>query len=340
MKIGDITASYIQLLLRTAASQGADTGVLLARVGLTAAELRDPDARIDLTTLMKLGAYTIRDTGNPALGLEMGRQSRVTDMALPGLLAMTSPTAGEALDMLLRFEVLHSRCYRGVSRYDAAQTTVHFYSIAPYNEFNCFVVDSLLASWQTLLEWLTGEDDLVEEVHIEFPAPDYAARYADYFQAPVLFGQASTLLRLKPQAAALPVRYAEALLQQQLLAAAQAKCKQLQIAETFRGRVQSVLGPLLHGNNATLETTAELLGMPDWTLRRKLKDEGTTFQALLDDMRKDLALGYMRDTQMSFGEISYVLGFSTPGAFQRAFKRWTGETPGDYRRRIGLSTRR
>jgi len=80
--------------------------------------------------------------------------------------------------------------------------------------------------------------------------------------------------------------------------------------------------------------------MPDWTLRRKLKEEGTSFQALLDNMRKELALGYMRDTQMNFGEIAYVLGFSTPGAFQRAFKRWTGETPGDYRRRIGLSSRR
>jgi AraC-like DNA-binding protein len=104
--------------------------------------------------------------------------------------------------------------------------------------------------------------------------------------------------------------------------------------------VQGIIGPRLHGHTPTLEETSSLLGMPDWTLRRKLKDEGTTFQALLDNMRKDLALGYMRDTQMSFGEIAYVLGFSTPGAFQRAFKRWTRETPGDYRRRIGLSVQR
>jgi AraC-like DNA-binding protein len=340
MKIGDIAAPYILRLLHTAAAHGADTDLLLARVGLTAAQLRDPDCRIGLTDLMKLGAWAIRETGQPALGLEMGRATRVADMGLPGLLAMTSPTLGEALDMLLRFETLHSRCYRGVSHFDAAHSTLHFYSIAPYNEYNCFVVDSILVAWQRFAEWLTGMTDLVQEVHIEFPAPSYHAAYEQTFGAPVLFGQAQNALILRADAPALPVLQYEPLLHQQLLTLAQDRVKKLAIADTFNGRVQGILGPLLHGSTPTLEATAQLLGMPDWTLRRKLKEEGTTFQALLDDMRKDLALGYMRDTQMSFGEISYVLGFSTPGAFQRAFKRWTGETPGDYRRRIGLSTRR
>lgn len=339
MKIGDIAAPYILRLLHTAAANGADTDLLLARVGLTAAQLRDPDCRIGLTDLMKLGAYAIRETGNAALGLEMGQATRAADMGLPGLLAMTSPTLGDALDMMLRFETLHSRCYRGVSHFDAAEATLHFYSIAPYNEFNCFVVDSILAGWQSFAQWLTGENGLVQEVHIEFPAPSYQKAYEEVFQAPVFFGRPQNALILRGDAAALPVLQAEPLLQQQLLRLAQDRVKKLEIADTFNGRVQAILGPLLHGSTPTLENTAQLLGMPDWTLRRKLKDEGTTFQALLDDMRKDLALGYMRDTQMSFGEISYVLGFSTPGAFQRAFKRWTGETPGDYRRRIGLSTR-
>ena len=144
---------------------------------------------------------------------------------------------------------------------------------------------------------------------------------------------------LTPQAARLPVIEANPLVHQQLLATAQARIKQLAVSDTFKGRVQQLLGPLLHGHTPSLEETASQLGLPDWTLRRKLKEEGTSFQLLLDEMRRDLALGYMRDTQLSLGEIAFILGFSTPGAFQRAFKRWTGETPGGYRRRIGLSTR-
>ncbi|HCT41648.1 MAG TPA: AraC family transcriptional regulator [Moraxellaceae bacterium] len=339
MKIGDIAAHTVLLLLRAAEAKGAEPDLLLARVGLTPAQLRDPESRIGLTDLMKLGATAIRETGEPALGLKMGELCRVTDLGLPGLLAMTSPTLGEALDTLTRFEPLTSRCYRGVSTYVPQLPAVVFYSIAPYNEYNRFVVDSLLASWQTLAETLTGQTGLVQEVHIEFPAPDYQHRYSDTFKAPVTFDRPESRLVLTSGAARLPVLDAHPLLHQQLLALAQERLKKQAVTETIQGRVQHIIGPLLHGQTPSLETTAKRLGLPDWTLRRKLKEEGTTFQSLLDDMRKDLALGYMRDTQMSLGEIAFVLGFSTPGAFQRAFKRWTSETPGDYRRRIGLSSR-
>ena len=340
MKIGDIAAPTVLLLLRAAEHYGADADLLLARVGLTPAQMRDPDCRIGLTELMKLGQAAISHTREPALGLRMGGMSRLTDFGLPGLLAMTSPTLADAFEVLARFEPLASRCYRGQSTWAPQLPAMVFISIAPYNDYNMFVVDSVLASWQALAETLTGETDLVQEVHIEFPAPAYQNRYQDVFRVPVSFGRPENRLVLRPEAARLAVREAHPLVHQQLLALAQDRLRRQAVAESFSGRVQLILGPRLHGQTPSLEETAALVGMPDWTLRRKLKEEGTSFQALLDNMRKELALGYMRDTQMNFGEIAYVLGFSTPGAFQRAFKRWTGETPGDYRRRIGLSSRR
>jgi AraC-like DNA-binding protein len=339
MKIGDISAPLVLLLLRTAKRLGADTDLLLAQVGLTAAQLRDPDTRIGLTELMKLGAGAIRMTGEPALGLYMGQSTRLVDMGLPGLLAMTCPTLDKAIDSLFRFDALNTRCYRGVPLWEPAQQALMLYSIAPYNEYNRFVIDSALTGWQQMIQFLTGRDDLVREVHIEFDAPDYRAAYGAAFQAPVYFGRTQSALILKPDASQLPVLHHEPLLHQQLITLAQERTKKLEIAATFQGRVQAILGPRLHGHTPSLEETAHLLNMPDWTLRRKLREEGASFQSLLDNMRKDLALGYMRDTQISFGEIAYILGFSTPGAFQRAFKRWTKETPGDYRRRINQSVR-
>lgn len=339
MKIGDIAAHTVQLLLRTAAANGADPDQLLARESLTAAQLRDPDTRIGLTELMRLGASAIQQTGRQDLGLLMGQQCRITDLGVPGLLAMTSGTLGDAFDTLTRFEPLTGRCYRGRCTYSPQLPAVIFYSIAPYNEYNRFVVDSLLCSWQSLATTLTGQHDVVAEVHIEFDAPAYARRYEEHFRVPVTFGRPESRLVLTPDAARLPVIEANPLIHQQLLAMAQTHMKQLTVTDTFKGRVQQILGPLLHGHSPSLEETANRLGLPDWTLRRKLREEGTTFQVLLDEMRRDLALGYMRDTQLSIGEIAYILGFSTPGAFQRAFKRWTRETPGGYRRRIGLSIR-
>ena len=334
VKIGDIAAPFAFLLLRAAERYGADPDALLAGVGLDRAGLADADARVSIPQFMRLGHACIERTGEPALGLRMGEHCRITDLGWPGLLALTAPTVGEALTTLTRFEALASRNYRGHSYVEPGPELPGpvFYSIAPYNSYNLFVVDAVLCWWHKLIQRLSGLEGLVREVHVEFAAPDYHTRYQDIFGVPVLFGQASNRLVWREEVPALPNRFAEPHLYQQLLASAEDKLKKQAVTETFRGRVQHILGPLLHGNTPTIEDTAARLGIPDWTLRRKLKDEGTNFQALLDEMRKDLALGYMRDTALSFGEIAYILGFSTPGAFQRAFKRWTELTPGAYRR--------
>lgn len=336
MKIGDVTAPFISLLLRSAEHYGGNPDALLARAGLTHAQLEQVDARVGIIDYMKLGYAAIQSTGEPALGLRMGEFCRMTDLGLPGLLAMTAPTLGEALKSFVEFEALASRNYRGNSQInlEASNPTISFYSIAPYNAYNYFVVDSVLVWWKNLIARLSGHTDLIREVHIEFEAPDYQNRYQDAFTAPVLFGQSANQLVLTENALRLPNLLAEPHLYRELRAHATEKLKRQAVNETFSGRVQQLLGPMLHGDTATIEDTAARLGIPDWTLRRKLKEEGTSFQTLLDDMRKDLALGYMRDSGLSFGEIAYILGFSTPGAFQRAFKRWTEQTPGDYRKRL------
>ena len=91
------------------------------------------------------------------------------------------------------------------------------------------------------------------------------------------------------------------------------------------------ISPLLQTQTLTIEQVANRLDMPPWTLRRKLKQENLNFKDLLDDTRKALALIYLRDPQYSLGEIAYLLGFSYPNAFQRAFRRWQGVPPGEYR---------
>lgn len=334
MKIGDVAAPFARLLLRAAEHYGGNPDALLARVGLSPEQLDEPDARLSIIQYMKLGHVAMEATGEPALGLRMGEFCRITDLGLPGLLAMAAPTVGEALHTLTRFETLASRNYRGHSffEYSPNDPSVVFYSIAPYNEYNYFVVDAVLCWWMKLIGRLSGRNDLAREVHIEFAAPPYQNRYQDAFSVPVLFGRPCNRLVLQPDAPAQPNRFGEPHLYREMLEYAESRLKKLEVAETFSGKVQQILGPLLHGNTPTIEDTAARLGIPDWTLRRKLKDEGTSFQLLLDTMRKDLALGYMKDSALSFGEIAYILGFSTPGAFQRAFKRWTHLTPGEYRR--------
>jgi AraC-like DNA-binding protein len=118
-----------------------------------------------------------------------------------------------------------------------------------------------------------------------------------------------------------------------LLQLCERELEQLTRTRSLRERITQLLGPLLNGGREPdLEEVAARLKLPTWTLRRKLAEEGTQFRAILNDTRRDLAMTYIRDTELAFGEIAYLLGFASAEAFQRAFKRWNGQTPGEFRR--------
>lgn len=109
--------------------------------------------------------------------------------------------------------------------------------------------------------------------------------------------------------------------------------EQLTRTRSLRERITRLLGPMLNGGREPdLEEVAARLKLPTWTLRRKLAEEGTQFRAILNDTRRDLAMTYIRDTELAFGEIAYLLGFASAQAFQRAFRRWNNQTPGEFRR--------
>jgi len=336
MKIGDTTALYINQLLQVAERTGADCEQLLADADLNPADLLDDDNRIDLTYLMRLGRGAIRQTGRADIGLQLGLNSRLSSLGYVGLAAMTASTLGEGLAIALKYEHLNSQCYRGTSQLldEGAQTAMVFYSIAPYNAYTCFVVDGVLSAWAKMLELLCGQTGLVKKVEIEFDAPNYADDYQSIFQCDIRFGASRNALILTT--ADLDAVLPEA--NQQLNAKLLTKCdhmlNQIALADSYRNKVLKVLGTMLHGQTPSIDEVALKLGMPSWTLRRKLKEEDSAYQSLVDEMRRDVAMSYMKNTDLTFGEISYLLGFSTPGAFQRAFKRWSGQTPGEFRKSL------
>lgn len=334
MKIGDTTALYVNQLLTLAEGMGANCEQLLADADLHPNELADDDNRIDLTYLMRLGRGAIRQTGRPDIGLQLGLHSHISGLGYVGLAAMTANTLGEALQILLKYEHLSSQCYRGTSQLldEPGQTAMTFYSIAPYNAYTCFVVDGVLGAWARLTQLLSASDGLVRKVEIEFEAPSYASDYQPAFGCDVRFGAQRNAIILNTADMALPLPEANPQLNAKLLLKCDALLNQIALADSYRNKVLKVLGTMLHGQTPSIDEVALKLGMPSWTLRRKLKEEDSAYQSLVDEMRRDVAMSYMKNTDLTFGEISYLLGFSTPGAFQRAFKRWSGQTPGEFRK--------
>ena len=157
-------------------------------------------------------------------------------------------------------------------------------------------------------------------------------RYETFFGKPVEFAAEHNQLRLDQ--ATLALRNPEHCpgTWRQLLELCEAELELRTRTRSLRERVAQLLGPMLKGQEPDLQQVAGRLQLPPWTLRRKLDEEGTSYRAILNDTRRDLAMAYIRDTESAFGEIAWLLGFSSAEAFQRAFKRWSGQTPGEYRR--------
>jgi AraC-like DNA-binding protein len=112
-----------------------------------------------------------------------------------------------------------------------------------------------------------------------------------------------------------------------LKAHSEALLEKLTSAKSTRGRLEILLEPLLPTGTATMEAVAGQLGLSRASLFRKLKEEGVTFEQVLDDLRHKLALRYLNGDGLSVKEAAYRLGFSEAASFSRAFKRWTGKRP-------------
>lgn len=335
VRLGDLSVGFVQPLAEAIRRLGHDPAPLLERYGLDAARLAQANARLSIPRYMHLGHAAIALCAEPALGLQIGQLSRLAHTGLAGVTAGQAPTLGEAARTLLRFEPLYASNYRGHCTYceDGEGAWLRFYSISPYNAYNRFVVDSLLVGWLAQLGDLVGTPVVAERMDIEFAAPSYAALYQPLCSAPVRFAAECNQLRLSRATLQLPnPRYCPSTWHQ-LLALSEAHMDQLTRVRSLGERITHLLGPLLNGGREPeLDEIALQLQLPPWTLRRRLAEEGTRFRDLLNGTRRDLAETYIRDTQLSFGEIAYLLGFASAEAFQRAFKRWTGLTPGGYRR--------
>jgi AraC-like DNA-binding protein len=335
MRLGDLSVGFVHSLADAVRSHGIDPLPLLDQYGLDGARLGEAGARLSIPRYMRLGHGAIQLTGDPALGLRMGRLSRLSQAGLAGVTAAQAPTVREAARCLTRFEALYGSNYRGQSSFheDAEGAWLRFYSISPYNAYNRFVVDSILAGWLQQLSSLSPQPIAAERIDIEFQAPDYHEAYSVLGQCPIQFGAEQNQVRLS--LASLAQRNPEHCPStwRHLLQLCERELEQLTRTRSLRERIIQLLGPLLNGGREPdLEEVAARLKLPTWTLRRKLAEEGTQFRAVLNDTRRDLAMTYIRDTELAFGEIAYLLGFASAEAFQRAFKRWTGQTPGEFRR--------
>lgn len=190
-----------------------------------------------------------------------------------------------------------------------------------------------LSMWHRFFGWLCGRPIQLKRVDFSGRSPQHLEKYQSLFGCPLYFGQSSDLLYFDSACLAWPIVHTEHSLREFLRTAPY----QLLIMENdpdgrnLSAQVKAMIGHDFSAGFPGFETISAALNMSAPTLRRRLKREGTTFQQLKDDARCEVAMLWLDRADLSVNEVALQLGFTDPSAFHRCFKKWTGQTPGQFR---------
>jgi AraC-like DNA-binding protein len=327
-----VGAGFVRGLMRLAVSKGASEAELTQRAEINPHDLLDQDKRIPLRLYVALMRAAKLACNDPALGLHYGEAVDVSEISIVGLLGRASETMVDAFAQLKRYARLIVEVeVEGATaddRFAFSREGDTIWLVDTRKNPNDFpeLTESAFAHIVCSTRHL-GDTPFAKAVQVTHADPGYRAEYERIFQAPVEFGCPRNALQLDP--AWLAKRFADGprYVFGILSAHAQALLTSLENIQTTRGQVESLLMPILHTGTASVDLVAGKLGLSRQTLFRRLKAEGVTFQQVLDGLRHQLALHYLGSKKVSVNETAYLVGFSDPAAFSRAFKRWTGTSP-------------
>jgi AraC-like DNA-binding protein len=338
-----VGAGFARGLFDFAVAKGAPREALLAAAGIDAGDLADQEARIPFISYVMLMRTAKAMTGDPALALHFGEAVNIADVSIVGLIGDSCATMIESFHQLNRYVRLVVETGDGgppSDRFVLDRSGGELWLVDTRPMPNLFPELTESAFSQLVCRARRVADRSVLAVHVTHPDPGYADEYARIFRAPVTFEAERNAMLLPADWAEHPVgllpRYVFGILSER----AESLLKSLEGSSTTRGRVESLVMPVLHTGEVNKDGIASRMGLSRQTLFRKLKAEGTSFERLLDELRHKLSLHYLAGKKVSVNETAYLVGFSDPAAFSRAFKRWTGASPKSMRAADGASATR
>lgn len=324
-----VAAGLVLGLADYAATRGADADALLAAAGLDPAALcQDRDARVPYDGYKALMRAAKAACGDPALALHWGASVDMAEVSVVGLIMNAAETMGEAFAQMQRFGRLVLETDRAGPRFDLATREDGLWLVDRLEEAEAFpeMIEVTFARLVCGPRRFLPEPGVLD-VHVSYAAPSYRAEYDRIFRCPVRFNAPWNALRVHPMIAGWRVAQQPRYVFGELTEHADALLARLDADQRFASQVEALMLPVLHTGRVSADWAAAKLGMSRQTLYRRLKAEGCTFGEVLDDTRRRMALDYLGAKRVSVNETAYLVGFSDPAAFSRAFKRWTGKSP-------------
>src|SRR5471030_1097089 len=325
---GTIAGDFVEEALRCAERRGVSRVALLERADINPATL----ARVSAAQYGRLWS-AIADVLDDEFFGQDSHPMRRGSFALLCHAALGSRDGGQALTRIagfLRLVLDDLRC-----EIDADTTRVRIRLVDTAAETRSprpmFAYATAFIMIYGLLCWLVGRRIPVLAAHLRCPEPTATDEYRLMFCDAMFFDQSASSVDLAPDCVTLPVVQTAATLKVFLREAPANFIVKYRNPNSLAARIRRKLRQAPPVDWPASEAIAVALNMAEATLRRRLKQEGATYQSIRDALRRDLAIARLADTTQTIAEIAYALGFAEPSAFHRAFRKWTGVRPAAYR---------
>jgi AraC-like DNA-binding protein len=322
-------------------SRGADAGDALRRAGLNADDLTDPDRRVPRIRYLELLEICANLLSDPQFGLKFGAQYEPRHAGVVGNIALASRTVGEAFESIGRY--LPTMVDAAVHGMDVSDGIVFVYS---------YYIDPLMMSYRQKGDWAivfacnlmrvglgeprwTPREVLLPQLADESPAQRRVR--AEVMGDDVRTGHPWAGIRFDASLLERPMATADVMIESLMRHYGDLRLAAL---PEQRGEIDDLrreIARMLVKGESAIEHLAKATGTSVRTLQRRLQNAEVNYSELQDDVRKTLALNLLENETLALGEIAFSLGYSEVSAFNHAFRRWVGQSPGDYRRRLRAS---
>ena len=323
------SGTLVRLAYRGLVNLGVDADEVLRRSGLDPSELYQANLRTKFSGQPRFWTAAVELSGDPCIGLHLGEQMPVYKGQILEYLFLSSPTFGDGLNRVLSYQRLISDALHGqISETPSPCLTSYF---SEHQHATSHLAEAMVLGLIKAFQAVTDGTFKADRIVFNHPPNTDIDEYQRIFKCPVEFNAKSFQLFFPASLLSYRSLYAEPELLDLHIQAADQHLAILQQQDLI-AEVRSLLGALLESGETTLENVAAHLDVTPRHLRHQLDLAGTSFQRLLNDYRHRLARRLLSQTDEAISEIVYLTGFSEPSTFYRAFRRWEGITPIEYRR--------
>ena len=329
-----ISIHFINAALTGVKRLGMDVDTLLAHAGIDAELLNQPKARISPEQYTRFVKMLWLVTQDEHVGFD-AQPRRLGTFAMMCQLIIHAKTLGQALQRSSQFYKLFGDDWAVSLERDKHEARL-IPQIPKRLDPDHFITESMLMIWHGLASWLIERRIPLERVHFNYSRPEHADEYDALFFAPVMqFDAPRTEITFAADYLDLPIRQDEKSLEEFLKAAPAQLLVKFKNSNSLTSRIRELLKSQIGEEMPTLSDVAAMLYLSPQTLRRRLAAEGKSYQGVKDALRRDAAIHLLLTPNLTLEDVAQQVGFSETSTFHRAFKKWTGVTPGLYRQLHG-----